>query len=68
MFREMMPVPQGSLGRDESVLIAVGGLHWDAFSSTFNNPPEGYRLVCFVLERDGYQWMAVLNLFPIRVR
>ena len=59
----MMPVPQGSLGRDGSVLIAVGGLHWDAFSSTFNNPPDGYRLVRFELEPDLYHWKAVFEMF-----
>jgi len=58
-----MPVPQGSLRRDKSVLIAMGGLHWDAFTSALNHPPDGHMLVRFELEPDLYHWKAVLEMF-----
>lgn len=46
---------------DRSVLI-VGGLHWDAFGSLFNNTPDGYRLVRFELEADLYHWKALFEM------
>jgi hypothetical protein len=41
--------------------MTIGGLHYDDFMQALENPPNGYALTGFMLERD-HHWRAIYTL------